>query len=207
MFECLVGWPPFCAEDRRDVYRKIVNWQHCLYFPDDVRVGHYAEHLIRRYVFHVYTHTYTHCNKHENEYLTYSIISPYFSRFPGPHKYHNKEKCLPALLEPLLTHHSLVCNSENRLGRSGAHELKGHPFFAGVDFDNLRRFRAPFEPRLSSDIDTAYFPTEDLEQQAANAMEIDGGLEAAAAPEQQETPEMTLPFIGYTFKRFENNFR
>lgn len=104
--------------------------------------------------------------------------------------------------------HSLVCNSENRLGRAGAHELKGHPFFAGVDFDNLRRFRAPFEPRLSSDIDTAYFPTEDLEQQAANAMEIDGGgLEAAAAPEQQETPEMTLPFIGYTFKRFENNFR
>ncbi|POS73210.1 colonial temperature sensitive-1 [Diaporthe helianthi] len=150
MFECLVGWPPFCAEDRRDVYRKIVNWQHCLYFPDDVRLGHYAEHLIQ----------------------------------------------------------SLVCNSENRLGRGGAHELKSHPFFAGVDFDNLRRFRAPFEPRLSSDIDTAYFPTEDLEQQAANAMEIDGGgLEAAAAPEQEETPEMTLPFIGYTFKRFENNFR
>lgn len=57
MFECLVGWPPFCAEDRRDVYRKIVNWQHCLYFPDDVRVGHYAEHLIRRYVFHTPTHT------------------------------------------------------------------------------------------------------------------------------------------------------
>ncbi|KAK7726961.1 Serine/threonine-protein kinase [Diaporthe eres] len=140
-----VGTPDY----RRDVYRKIVNWQHCLYFPDDVRVGHYAEHLIR----------------------------------------------------------SLVCNSDNRLGRSGAHELKGHPFFAGVDFDNLRRFRAPFEPRLSSEIDTAYFPTEDLEQQAANAMEIDGGLEAAAAPEQQETPEMTLPFIGYTFKRFENNFR
>ena len=26
-------------------------------------------------------------------------------------------------------------------------------------------------------------------------------------PDQEETPEMTLPFIGYTFKRFENNFR
>lgn len=111
-------------------------------------------------------------------------------------------------ITPQLTQlRSLVCNSENRLGRSGAHELKSHPFFAGVDFDNLRRFRAPFEPRLTSDIDTAYFPTEDLEQQAAAAMEIDGGLEAAAAPEPQETPEMTLPFIGYTFKRFENNFR
>lgn len=89
MFECLVGWPPFCAEDRRDVYRKIVNWQHCLYFPDDVRVGHYAEHLIRRYVFHIYTHTQSHTHKHthtqRDEYSIhsiYSIILPCFSFFP-----------------------------------------------------------------------------------------------------------------------------
>lgn len=104
---------------------------------------------------------------------------------------------------------SLVCNSESRLGRVGANEIKQHPFFAGVDFDNLRRFRAPFEPRLASEIDTTYFPTEELETQAANAMDIDdphaGALQAN--PEQHETPEMTLPFIGYTFKRFENNFR
>ncbi|KUI61085.1 Serine/threonine-protein kinase cot-1 [Cytospora mali] len=149
MFECLVGWPPFCAEDRRDVYRKIVNWQNCLHFPDDVQIGHCAENLIR----------------------------------------------------------SLIRNTETRLGRAGAHEIKNHPFFAGVDFENLRRFRAPFEPRLASEIDTTYFPTEDLEQQAAEAMELMAGLEAVAAPEQQETPEMTLPFIGYTFKRFETNFR
>lgn len=50
MFECLVGWPPFCAENRQDVYRKIVNWQECLYFPDDVRVSRCSEHLIRRQV-------------------------------------------------------------------------------------------------------------------------------------------------------------
>jgi len=24
---------------------------------------------------------------------------------------------------------------------------------------------------------------------------------------QEESPEMSLPFIGYTFKRFDNNFR
>ena len=50
MFECLVGWPPFCAEDRRDTYRKIVNWQQSLYFPDDVVLSYNSEHLIRRYV-------------------------------------------------------------------------------------------------------------------------------------------------------------
>lgn len=49
MFECLVGWPPFCAEDSHDTYRKIVNWRQTLYFPDDITLGTDAEHLIRRY--------------------------------------------------------------------------------------------------------------------------------------------------------------
>ena len=26
MFECLIGWPPFCAEEPHDTYRKIVDW-------------------------------------------------------------------------------------------------------------------------------------------------------------------------------------
>lgn len=35
MYECLIGWPPFCAEDAHDTYRKIVNWRNTLYFPED----------------------------------------------------------------------------------------------------------------------------------------------------------------------------
>jgi protein-serine/threonine kinase len=50
MFECLVGWPPFCAEDSHDTYRKIVNWRQTLYFPDDITLGVEAENLIRRLV-------------------------------------------------------------------------------------------------------------------------------------------------------------
>lgn len=50
MFECLVGWPPFCAEDPHDTYRRIVAWQETLYFPDEIQLGPEAEHLIRRYV-------------------------------------------------------------------------------------------------------------------------------------------------------------
>jgi serine/threonine protein kinase len=49
MFECQVGWPPFCAEDAHDTYRKIVNWRQSLYFPEDVQLGPEAENLIRRY--------------------------------------------------------------------------------------------------------------------------------------------------------------
>lgn len=92
MFECLVGWPPFCAEDRRDVYRKIVNWQHCLYFPDDVRVGHYAEHLIRRYVF---------CT-HEHKYSIQSMTVPHFSSLPKRRSKKNNNR-LPAFAHSHLT--------------------------------------------------------------------------------------------------------
>ncbi|CAH0019516.1 unnamed protein product [Clonostachys rhizophaga] len=148
MFECLVGWPPFCAEDSHDTYRKIVNWRQTLYFPDDITLGVQAENLIR----------------------------------------------------------SMVCNTENRLGRGGAHEIKSHAFFRGVDFDSLRRIRAPFEPRLTSNIDTTYFPTDEIDQtDNATILKAQAISQGRSAPE--ESPEMSLPFIGYTFKRFDNNSR
>ena len=99
-----------------------------------------------------------------------------------------------------------MCNTENRLGRGGADEIKNHKFFRGVEFDTLRRIRAPFEPKLASNVDTAYFPTDEIDQtdnatvlkqqQAAN-----GGQGV-----RNDAPEMSLPFIGYTFKRFEINY-
>ncbi|KAK4103448.1 kinase-like protein [Parathielavia hyrcaniae] len=150
MFECLVGWPPFCAEDSHDTYRKIVNWRQSLYFPDDIQLGVEAENLIR----------------------------------------------------------SLICNSENRLGRGGAHELKSHAFFRGVEFDSLRRIRAPFEPRLTSNIDTTYFPTDEISQMDnATLLKAAQARNGAGVSAPEESPELSLPFIGYTFKRFDNNFR
>jgi len=50
MFECLVGYPPFCSENAHDTYRKIMNWREHLYFPDDVHVSPEAEDLIRRLI-------------------------------------------------------------------------------------------------------------------------------------------------------------
>ena len=49
MFECLVGYPPFCSESTHDTYQKIIHWQQYLMFPDDVHLSHEAEDLIRRY--------------------------------------------------------------------------------------------------------------------------------------------------------------
>jgi protein-serine/threonine kinase len=74
-----------------------------------------------------------------------------------------------------------------------------------VEFDSLRRIRAPFEPRLASAIDTTYFPTDEIDQ-TDNATVLKAQA-LASGQRLDETPEMSLPFIGYTFKRFDNTFR
>lgn len=48
MFECLIGWPPFCSETPHETYRKILNWQESLLIPDDIHLSPEAEDLIRR---------------------------------------------------------------------------------------------------------------------------------------------------------------
>ncbi|KAI1616800.1 protein-serine/threonine kinase [Exophiala viscosa] len=145
MFECLVGWPPFCAEDTHDTYRKIVNWRESLYFPDELVLGRDAEDMIR----------------------------------------------------------SFLCDAQDRLGKEGgAHDgassIKKHPFFRGVVWDQLRKIRAPFEPKLSSNIDVSYFPIDEIPQEDNTAMHRAHAKQVL--PEQDA--EMSLPFIGYTYKAF-----
>lgn len=104
-----------------------------------------------------------------------------------------------------LTNTSLICDSEHRLGHVSADEIKAHPFFRGVEFDTLRKIRAPFEPRLNSNVDTTYFPTDEIDQ-TDNATVLKLARGGSTEP-REEIPEMSLPFIGYTFKRFDSNYR
>jgi protein-serine/threonine kinase len=74
-----------------------------------------------------------------------------------------------------------------------------------VPFDTLRSIRAPFEPRLSSNVDTTYFPIDEIDQtDTATHLKAAQAVSGVATEEQ---PELELPFIGYTFKRFDNNYR
>lgn len=101
--------------------------------------------------------------------------------------------------------HSLICDPQNRLGRNGgAAELKAHPFFHGVDWSQLRRIRAPFEPKLQSNVDTQYFPIDEIPQ-VDNSAQLRAQTEAGMANSLNggEEASMSLPFIGYTYKRFD----
>jgi len=50
MYECLVGYPPFYAEDPMSTCRKIVNWKKTLVFPDEAKLSPDAKDLIQRMV-------------------------------------------------------------------------------------------------------------------------------------------------------------
>ncbi|CAI9116717.1 OLC1v1017946C3 [Oldenlandia corymbosa var. corymbosa] len=56
------------------------------------------------------------------------------------------------LIERFLAH-----DPDQRLGAKGASEVKAHPFFIGVDWDNLALQKAAFVPQPESIDDTSYF--------------------------------------------------
>ena len=92
----------------------------------------------------------------------------------------------------------LLCDAEGRLGRvGGADEIKKHPFFFGIDWNNIRQTKAPFIPQLKSMADTSHFPVN----------EVMAGLKEILTIKEEDTDTLkrqkNLAFIGYTFRRFE----
>ncbi|OLY82003.1 Serine/threonine-protein kinase orb6 [Smittium mucronatum] len=50
MYECLVGYPPFCSEMSQETYRKIIHWRESLIIPPDVQISNIAANLIRSFL-------------------------------------------------------------------------------------------------------------------------------------------------------------
>lgn len=51
----------------------------------------------------------------------------------------------------------LICSPEKRLGKNGVDEIKNHAFFEGFNWNKVKQMRAPFVPKLDSEIDTRNF--------------------------------------------------
>jgi len=50
MYECLVGYPPFYADEPKMTCRKIMNWKQTLTFPSDAKLSPAAKDLITRLI-------------------------------------------------------------------------------------------------------------------------------------------------------------
>lgn len=106
-----------------------------------------------------------------------------------------------ACLSPDTQHliQSLCCSASQRLGRppGGAAQLKAHPFFTGVQFDNLRHQRAPYVPRLRYATDTSNFDTTADHDERPITSSNTGGSGLAC-----DGARHAFPFLEFTFRRF-----
>lgn len=50
-----------------------------------------------------------------------------------------------------------MSDAETRLGRNGAEEVKNHPYFRGIDWDNVRGMQVPNVPQVTSEISAENF--------------------------------------------------
>uniref|UniRef100_A0A034WNK9 non-specific serine/threonine protein kinase n=1 Tax=Bactrocera dorsalis TaxID=27457 RepID=A0A034WNK9_BACDO len=84
----------------------------------------------------------------------------------------------------------LICAPENRLGQNGTDDFKSHPWFAGLDWDNLRYSQAPYIPEVSSPTDTSNFDVDDTDMHLSDTVPPGANIAFSG---------LHLPFIGFTF--------
>ncbi|XP_026746252.1 serine/threonine-protein kinase Genghis Khan isoform X2 [Trichoplusia ni] len=85
----------------------------------------------------------------------------------------------------------LICSSESRLGKNGLQDFKNHPWFANLDWENLREMQAPFVPDVSSPTDTSNFDVDDTDIRLSEAVPPPSASAAFSG--------LHLPFVGFTF--------
>jgi serine/threonine kinase 38 len=105
LFEMVVGYTPFYAENAQDTSEKIKDWESYFFIPDEHRFDLATVDLIKK----------------------------------------------------------LICSKEDRL--KDIEVIKSHPFFQGIDWENLRTTSPPWVPELSDETDTQYF--DQLEEESA----------------------------------------
>ncbi|ONI11314.1 hypothetical protein PRUPE_4G101200 [Prunus persica] len=90
----------------------------------------------------------------------------------------------------------LLCNVEQRLGTQGAHEIKAHPWFKGLQWDRLYQMEAAFLPEVNNELDTQNFEKFDELGTPAETSSKSG-------PWRKMLSSMDTNFVGYTYKNFE----
>ncbi|KAM6435358.1 serine/threonine-protein kinase MRCK gamma [Liasis olivaceus] len=84
----------------------------------------------------------------------------------------------------------LLCRREVRLGQNGIEDFKRHPFFEGIDWDDIYESPPPYVPEVASPADTSNFDVDD-----------DTLKESETLPPISHATFSAhhLPFVGFTY--------
>ena len=125
------------------------------------------------------------CSKDTNE-VCYKVINwkKYF-KFPPKIK-------ISSEAEDLII--KLVNSSDKRLGKNGASEIKKHPFFKDLDWENIKNYKPPFIPKLKNSYDTKYF-------------EIFEENESFYPTPSKYPKRKDIEYLGYTYKEDNDIFK
>ncbi|KAK7481172.1 hypothetical protein BaRGS_00027605 [Batillaria attramentaria] len=84
----------------------------------------------------------------------------------------------------------LICSAAKRFGKNGLDDFKNHPWFVGIDWDNIRDMNAPFKPEVTGATDTSNFDVDDSEVKHTDTV---------PPTTHSAFKGHHLPFIGFTF--------
>ncbi|KAM6160906.1 serine/threonine-protein kinase MRCK gamma [Erethizon dorsatum] len=95
---------------------------------------------------------------------------------------------VPASAQDLIR--QLLCHQEERLGRGGLDDFRNHPFFEGVDWEQLATTTAPYIPELQGPVDTSNFDVDDDTLNHPDTL---------PPPSHGSFSGHHLPFVGFTY--------
>ena len=84
-----------------------------------------------------------------------------------------------------------MCDADDRLGANGVDEIKAHPFFRNVDWENIRNVESKYKPASQGEEDCTRFDKFEEEEP---------WLPAEDQNKRSRKQRKDINFVGYTYK-------